>query len=40
MSSLGWRQKTERLWTGGQAKLATLSFVVGTVVSVIGLIKK
>ncbi|SCF25099.1 hypothetical protein GA0074695_4800 [Micromonospora viridifaciens] len=37
--SLGWRQKTEGLWSGGQAKLATLSFVVGTVVSVIGLFK-
>ncbi|MCF0091937.1 hypothetical protein B0E54_00757 [Micromonospora sp. MH99] len=37
--SLGWRQKSEGLWTGGQAKMATLSFVVGTVVSVVGLFK-
>lgn len=37
--SLSWREKTQGLWSGGQAKLATLSFVVGTVVSVVGLFK-
>ncbi|MBQ0895671.1 hypothetical protein KBX37_21670 [Micromonospora sp. U56] len=37
--SLGWREKSKGIWTGAQAKLATLSFVIGTVTGVIGVFK-
>lgn len=37
--SLSWHQKTRGIWTGAQAKLATLSFVIGTVTGVIGVFK-
>ncbi|MFF3865052.1 hypothetical protein [Micromonospora sp. NPDC001898] len=37
--SLGWSEKTRGIWTGAQAKLATLSFVIGTVTGVIGVFK-
>lgn len=36
---LGWQEKSKGIWTGAQAKLATLSFVIGTVTGVIGVFK-
>lgn len=37
--SLSWRQKSKGIWTSAQAKLATLSFLIGTVTGVIGVFK-
>ena len=37
--SLSWRQKTQGIWTGAGAKLATVSGVVGIVTGVIGVFK-